>query len=281
MLAELQSGALAALFATARQLALFAVPFFVFALLMQGVSQLIRRHGGALFGTRCYVWLTAPGVVVHELGHAAFCLLFGHRILAISLFNPRSDGTLGYVKHSYDKRSLYQNLGNFFIGSGPLWFGSALIVVLTRLLVEPSLLAPLSSLVGSAATHWSWGRFLDLLAALPQPLVELGRGLAPRIAGGEWPLILFLYLAFAIGSHVTLSPPDLRGTLPGLALLLTGLYLLNLAATLLGHPLERVLAPLLPLLYPVMAMLLLVLVLNLLFLAVTLLFSLIKTLLRG
>lgn len=267
MFVELQHGLLSALLATGRQLALFVAPFFLFALLMQGISHLIRHHGGALIGTRCYVWLTAPGVVVHELGHAFFCLLFGHRIVAISLFNPRNDGTLGYVKHSYDRRSLYQNLGNFFIGSGPLWFGSALIVLLTRLLIEPALLAPLGTILTPATINGSWGGVLDLLAALPEPLFDFAWQLPPRIMRGEWPLLLFLYLAFSIGSHVTLSPSDLRGTLPGMALLLGGLFLCNLVAVGFDRPFERLLAPLGPLLYPVFSLLLLVLLLNLLFFA--------------
>ena len=49
----------------------------------------------------------------------------------MQLFRPGRDGTLGYVEHAYNRRSLYQSVGNFFIGTGPIWFGSALVYLLS------------------------------------------------------------------------------------------------------------------------------------------------------
>lgn len=281
MFEPLQHQLLLALSASGRQLLLFVAPFFLFALAMQAVSHLIRNYCGALLGNRLYVWLTAPGVIVHELGHASFCLVFGHRIVAISLFNPRGDGTLGYVKHSYNRRSLYQNLGNFFIGSGPLWFGSAMVVLLTQVLLEPALLSPLARLVPPTGGGWSWERLLSLLAALPQPLAELAHALFPRLLHGDWQLILFVYLAFSIGSHVTLSPADLRGTLPGLLLLLAGILFFNLLLIMLSVSGESLLVPLYALISPVLVVLALILLLNLLFLLATVTAAGIVGLIRG
>ncbi|WKB36195.1 hypothetical protein QS257_02860 [Terrilactibacillus sp. S3-3] len=76
-------------------------------------------------GVLATAWIGTP---VHELGHAVMCLLFGHKIVEIKFLQIQStDGTLGYVAHRYDPRSLYQRIGNFFIGIAPLLSGSIAI----------------------------------------------------------------------------------------------------------------------------------------------------------
>ena len=91
-------------------------PWLAVALLMQVLSSLLRTVIVRKIGTMPYVYLTAPGVIVHELSHAGFCLLFGHTVTDMRLFSPQDDGTLGYVSHQYNPRNLYHQIGNFFIG---------------------------------------------------------------------------------------------------------------------------------------------------------------------
>ena len=66
-----------------------------------------------------------------------FAYYFKHKINDIKLFNTKSD-TIGYVLHSYDSRSWYQQMGNFFIGVGPIIIGT-LIVYLLFILLAPEL----------------------------------------------------------------------------------------------------------------------------------------------
>lgn len=80
-----------------------------------------------MFWTNFYSLLTAPGVVVHELAHAFFCLFFGVRIHKISLF--RFDKVAGYVIHD-EAQGFF---ANFFICFGPLVINSALAM---RLFLE-------------------------------------------------------------------------------------------------------------------------------------------------
>ena len=103
------------------------LPWIVIAFIMQLLSNLIRKSLAKIFGIQGYIYLTCPGVMVHEIGHALFCVIFRHKIVEMKLFSPEEDGTLGYVNHSYNPNSFYQRIGNFFIGTGPIWFG---IVVL-------------------------------------------------------------------------------------------------------------------------------------------------------
>ena len=95
------------------------VPWLLLALVMQFISNSLRRSLANIFGVSLYILLTAPGVAVHELGHALFCIIFRHKIEDMKLFSPEEDGTLGYVSHTYNTKSIYQRIGNFFIGTGP------------------------------------------------------------------------------------------------------------------------------------------------------------------
>ncbi|MBI2444066.1 MAG: M50 family metallopeptidase [Candidatus Magasanikbacteria bacterium] len=67
--------------------------------------------------------LTAPGVVVHELAHAAFCVLAGVRIHRIKLFQFRR--VAGFVVHE-EPRQFYQA---FLISLGPLLGNSLLALI--------------------------------------------------------------------------------------------------------------------------------------------------------
>ena len=64
----------------------------------------------------------APGVIVHELAHAFFCLFFNVKIHKMSLL--RFDSVAGYVIHDEPRRFL----PSFFISFGPLIINSALAI---------------------------------------------------------------------------------------------------------------------------------------------------------
>jgi len=67
------------------------------------------------------------GTPIHELSHAIVAIMFGHKIEKVSLINFSQDGRLGYVIHRWNKRSLYQNIGLFFIAVAPLF--SAILIL--------------------------------------------------------------------------------------------------------------------------------------------------------
>lgn len=67
-----------------------------------------------------YAALTAPGVMVHELAHALFCLLSGVKIRKINLF--RFQTVAGYVVH--DEPDGF--VSSFLISFGPLIVNSYL-----------------------------------------------------------------------------------------------------------------------------------------------------------
>ena len=179
-------------------LAYGVLPYIVFALFMQWCANAIRKRLASLIGVKRYVYLTAPGVVVHELGHALFCPLFRHRIVEMKFFSPQPDGTLGYVNHRYDPGSRFQRIGNFFIGTGPIWLGLAVLYLVSLLLLPANIYGASGSIRAFLSAFFSlafWSR---------------------------WQSWLWLYLFLSVGSHVTLSPPDIRGAGDGaMALIVT------------------------------------------------------------
>ncbi|ANZ57408.1 hypothetical protein BGL34_05690 [Fructilactobacillus lindneri] len=91
------------------------------------------------FTDKAQYWLGGLGVIIHELGHLFFSLLFFHRIKKLTLlnFSHREDGSLGSVITSHDKGNWYQAVGNFFIGLAPMFSGIFVIWLLLKFLCHP------------------------------------------------------------------------------------------------------------------------------------------------
>ena len=175
------------------------LPWLITAVLFQLASNSIRKSMARLLGDRAYIYLTAPGVAVHELSHAVFCLVFGHKIDEMKLFSPENDGTLGYVSHSYDPKNYYQRAGNFFIGTGPIWGGLFILYLFSKLLL-PETMLPFSSGIGENVSAFVSGFF-------------------SASTWTDWKFCIWLYIALTVGSHITLSKPDLSGAKDGLLML--------------------------------------------------------------
>ena len=226
----------AAILASLTQIGIFLVPGLVLTLIMNYASTLMQRRALATIGKSWFLglfgWL---GTVIHELGHAFFCLIFRHKITAMKLFDPDPEtGTLGYVEHTYDSSNIYQLAGNFFIGIGPILLGTALIYILLFLLLG---LNPFNFVtnVDLAMPHiYSWG----ILTTIFQTFWTSSTGLISEIFSGNnlstWQLYVFIYLAFVIGSSITLSPSDIKGTLKGLSVILILVFIFNLATVWAG-----------------------------------------------
>lgn len=177
-------------------------------------------------------WIGTP---VHELGHAFFCLIFGHRINEIKLFSPNSDdGTLGYIRHSYNKKSIYQRIGFFFIGAGPILFGSIVLYGLLYAFLpnyqEITGMLPSVNFTNSGITDWMKDTG-NLFSAGMDFMIHVFKA-ENFIQLSFW---IFLYLSFCISSHMQLSPPDLKSMFSGLITILLILLVINLLIMFLGY----------------------------------------------
>lgn len=124
-------------------------PFLLLGYLMQVASGLVRNRLSATIGAKGFAYFTAVGTVTHELGHLLAAVIFRHKIVEVSLFNPQANGTLGYISHSYNKKSLYQRIGNFFIGTAPIYCGVLVIYLLTKIFL-PDAISTTASLTDNA-----------------------------------------------------------------------------------------------------------------------------------
>ena len=214
---------------------LYQMLFTVVVVVVLGLLiALCRRAFCAIVGKNGSKILLTTGIIgtpIHELSHALMCLIFGHKINKIKLYDPKSEnGTLGYVAHSYNRKNPYHQIGNFFIGTAPILCGSGVLLLLMALLIpetNETIAAELRS-IGFSANDFGeyFGSFWRIIAALFDfsNMIDL-----------RW--WIFLVLAFSISTHMELSPADVRGSLIGalfIAVLLLAidaiLYVISLSA---------------------------------------------------
>jgi hypothetical protein len=213
------------------QIGVFLAPGLVLAFIMNYESGFVERRALLSIGKGWYLglfgWL---GTIVHELGHAVFCLFFRHKITAIKLFDPDPEsGTLGYVEHSYNSASIYQSVGNFFIGIGPILLGTAIIYLLAYFLLGLNPLNLADKLNVQQSDIYSWEAFVQVLRTLWSSSASLLREVFAWSNLSNWHLYAFIYLTFAIGSSIRLSPADVKGALRGFGLILLLILVFNLA----------------------------------------------------
>ena len=173
--------------------------------LMYRFSRMRRIYGVCRLGN-IYFWIVAPGVACHELGHALGCWLTGTRVHKIAFFEPDMlTMTAGYVQHETVKRRWFGSAIQFIISTGPVWFGSILILLLVKLTFG---LGNIVALNGAETGG------LDLWGSYITALIKGIANLVPDHAKGwgfPMPEILAFYLIFCISSEMGMSSTDLKG----------------------------------------------------------------------
>lgn len=197
--------------------------FLVFGFALSKLQEWTQKNYQQSVGWKGILWTAWLGTPIHEFGHIVFAKIFGHKITRIALFQPdEASGELGAVDHAYKKYNLWQRLGNFFIGAAPMIFGSFFLVVLLYLLLPngKEIFSPLANNTTSFSAF-----FIGLKQALVN-LFSLGNLKA-------WNFWIFLYISFAISSHLAPSKQDRKGMWNGLVLIIIILIIANAIALLL------------------------------------------------
>ncbi len=213
-----------------------AMAAFVAALhgLERATSRVVAHHWGWR-GVLVTGWL---GVPLHELSHLVSALLFGHRIVAFSFFDPDpTTGTLGYVRHAPSRSTAWQRFGNLWIGVAPALAGSIALWFLLSRMLPPALLLE-SAMPFAAALDARELSAAPVLQALVGAIATLGRG---AWQARSWWLPLQLYGCIAIACHMAPGRADLRAGWSGLSALVVGLVLTCVVAAYYGAQLTVVL----------------------------------------
>ena len=202
-------------------LQLFALggPALLLIALLSWLSGYVGLFASRALGRSTYYFLFGwLGTLVHETGHLMAALLFRHQVASFHPFtlDPRArvQGSVG-IKPLY--ASLYQTIGLFFFGIAPVVFGTLVIYLALYILFHSQMpevwrmIDRRSAISGSGISN-----------TLSSGLAFLGFVFSPRHLL-DWRLYLFLYIAFAVGSSIRLSPADLHiaklGCLPFIVLL--------------------------------------------------------------
>ena len=205
------------------------LPFFMLAGVLQFISMLLRKYSFRIAGEKLWTILAAPGTVLHEASHALFCLIFRHKIKEMKLFAPDGKGTLGYVDHSWDKRSFYQCAGNFFIGIAPVVTGTAVICLITFIFYPAA-----HRSIGNEEFHC----LADVLVQALKLCWRMVRNVADPENFFRWQSWVHLILILLTGSQITLSAADFKGVKAGVAALAAGIVLISFVLSFRYVPAE-------------------------------------------
>ncbi|MGH4050240.1 MAG: hypothetical protein ACREVX_02630 [Clostridium sp.] len=177
------------------------------------------------FGWKAVSITAIIGVPIHEISHAAICILFGHKIKKIVLVQKRDEnGVLGYVNHAYNPNSIYQQTGNFFIGIAPIFGGISVIIALMHIIIPQtysqfiniSMNNLLITKINAVAIKGILNSYVDLIHIIFS---------ADNFDNPYF--ILFLFLAICISSHISLSSADIKGASKGLFIIFIIILVLN------------------------------------------------------
>ena len=191
---------------------------FLFGFLVACCNRTFYRNFGRRGRAVCYV-TGFFGTPVHELSHALMCVIFGHRILEVKLFQVSdTDGTLGYVAHTFNRRNIYQRVGNFFIGIAPIVVITAILYLIAWLLL-PAMTGEFFAAVGN----------VDLSEGFVSVMVCLFSAIGVFFSyAAQWQWWVFLLIGMLLSLHMTLSGADIKGAIDGLLFVAVALLLADI-----------------------------------------------------
>lgn len=176
--------------------------FVVFGFIIEGLNKLSRKAIYRAFGIPALYLTSFIGTPVHEFGHYIMCKIFFHEVVDVKWFIPSSvknGGVLGYVKHRRTN-SLYQKVGDFFIGIGPLIVGSIIVIILSRYLLPDT--------------------FNNILNMEHLNLKDVIMSIFSSDNLKNYKFWIFIILSISICSHMSLSAPDVKNSYFGAIVLL-------------------------------------------------------------
>lgn len=203
----------------------------IFGFILYLLSSMTRRIFAKTLGAKTELYITGwIGTPIHELSHALFCIIFNHQINDIKLFTTKSD-TIGYVLHSYDSRSWYQQIGNFFIGVGPIIIGT-LIVYFLFLLLAPELKENIFSVnidydKSAGILNMIYSGISNIFISILNIFSNIIKNIFASRSYKNIGFWVFIYLSISIASHMELSPADISHAWKGMLVIFAVALIFN------------------------------------------------------
>ena len=203
----------------------------IFGFILYALSSMTRRIFAKTLGAKTELYITGwIGTPIHELSHALFCIIFNHKINDIKLFTTKSD-TIGYVLHSYDSRSWYQQIGNFFIGVGPIIIGT-LIVYFLFLLLAPELKENIFSVKidydkSAEILNTIYSGISNIFISILNIFSNIIKNVLVSQSYKKISFWIFIYLSISIASHMELSPADISHAWKGMLVIFAVSLIIN------------------------------------------------------
>lgn len=203
----------------------------IFGFILYVLSSMTRRIFAKTLGAKTELYITGwIGTPIHELSHALFCIIFNHKINDIKLFTTKSD-TIGYVLHSYDSRSWYQQIGNFFIGVGPIIIGT-LIVYFLFLLLATELKENIFSVKidydkSAGILNMIYSGISNIFISILNIFSNIIKNVLVSQSYKKISFWIFIYLSISIASHMELSPADISHAWKGMLVIFAVSLIIN------------------------------------------------------
>ena len=175
------------------------------------------------------------GTPIHELSHASMCLLFGHKIEDMKLFQTDDEnGVLGYVSHSYNKKNIYHVIGNYFIGVAPIFMGAVVLYFLMKALL-PMAFLEVSASIETLVTFQEDGITTEIFGYLLD--ICINALVSIFTVDFSYKTIIFLVLCLCIALHMNLSGADIKGSLGAIPIIVLLLFGVNCALYYISYDL--------------------------------------------
>lgn len=215
-------------------LGIFVIFGFIFNVIENKNNQLIQRSLGEKF----IIFTGFIGTVVHEVSHLIMALIFNHKIVKVELFRPRKykeDGILGFVKSTYNPNSIYQQVGNFFIGIAPMIFGTLTIWLLFIIFSNNSYTIFLNYMnIGLYTNYLQSSNYSGFFNLLVHDVFLLLKTIFSFDYIFNVNHLIMLFLIYSISTHMTLSLVDLKGSFRSLLVCFVVVFVITFLGKILG-----------------------------------------------
>lgn len=171
----------------------------IFGFIIQQCSRLFAT----VIGRKNYNLLGIIGTPIHELGHAFFCVIFFHKIKSIELYTPNNKHHLGKVEHRYNPKNIYHQIGNYFIGIGPILLGTLILSLFLYFTHKDIYLDYLNTITKDSLN------LINIFKSLFVLVREL-------LFNFNISTLVFFILGICISMHMSLSSADIKSSLIGL-----------------------------------------------------------------